>query len=227
MKKVVAIDGISGAGKGTLAKALAKALDFTHLDTGALYRAVTLKALKNGFDEKNEKEITKMLTSTQIEQKKVKGVFQIFLDGKNLQNEDQLRSPEVSDMVAKIAKFSAVRDHIRKIQHEIAKKHNLVVEGRDVTTVVFPNAFAKFFVTVPLLTRAKRRQKEYKKQGIILSLEKVKKSLKDRDNLDIHRDISPLKKASDATTIVNNKTVEEAVNQMKNIVLQKEKHVRK
>lgn len=214
--KIIAIDGVAGAGKGTLAKALSKQLGYLHLDTGALYRCATVCIINNNIDPTNEKQVTSAVKKAKIEAKLVNGEEHYFLNGQDLSLANTLRTPVVNETVSKIAKFVGVRKHIRKVQQSVAKSNkNIVVEGRDITTVVFPNAFAKFYIVADADIRAQRRQKDFQNQGQNIPFEKVKQMIIDRDRDDMERENSPLVCPPDAKVIDNGKnTVQQSVDQM-------------
>lgn len=190
----IAIDGPAGAGKSTVAKALAKRLNIMHLDTGAMYRAVTVKALDLGIDLADEA-VFDFIDSTDFS-------FQdgeILLDGTNIEKE--IRSPETSQNVSLVASHKVVRDALVKRQQAIAKRHDVVMDGRDIGTVVLPDATHKFFLTADPVTRANRRMKEMLKSGESVSLNQLINDIKTRDDYDSNRLHNPLKKAPDAIEI--------------------------
>jgi cytidylate kinase len=196
MKNVIAIDGPGGAGKSTIAKLLAKRLNYIHLDTGAMYRAVTLAALQNSidFNKKNELvELTKNIDITFDED------GEIFLNGKNVSEE--IRTAEVNSHVSQIAAVKGVREVLVEKQQQLAQNNMVVMDGRDITTVVLPEAEYKFFLTASLEERAKRRYQEVKLKDSEADFEKVKESIARRDKLDSERKHSPLKKAEDAVLV--------------------------
>lgn len=190
----IAIDGPAGAGKSTIAKALAKRLNIMHLDTGAMYRAVTVKALELGIDLADEAAFD-FIDSTDF-------YFQdgeLILDNVNI--EKKIRSPLTSQHVSLVASHKTVRDALVSRQQAIALKHDVVMDGRDIGTVVLPDAPFKFFLTADPVTRAKRRMKDMLKSGESVSLEQLVNDIKTRDDYDSNRMHNPLKKASDAIEI--------------------------
>jgi len=203
----IAIDGYSGTGKSTLAKQLSEKLGFVYLDTGALYRAVTVKILENMGKNYDAGAIDSLLKSTKIRVEQSPDGNQIFLDNKNITA--RIREPEISDMVSKVAAEPVVRSFLIKIQRKNANKQNVVLEGRDIGTVVLPKAKFKIFLIANIEERAERRWKELKDGGIDLSLDEVKKNLEERDNRDTSRKNSPLKKAHNAFIIDSSKTTPE------------------
>lgn len=202
MKKIIiAIDGLSGCGKSTTAKAVAKALNYTYLDSGAMYRAATLYFLKNFTNLTNPKQVEKLLSEMDVSfhLNEQEGVQQIFLNGLNVENE--IRSMEVSDYVSEVSKIGEVRKALVEKQRKMGKNKGVVMDGRDIGTVVFPDAELKIFMTADLDTRAARRQKELLERGEMIGLESVKKNLENRDKIDSGRVESPLRKANDAVEI--------------------------
>ena len=217
--KIIAIDGVASSGKGTLAKELAKRLNYVHLDTGALYRCATVQILNEGINPEDEEKIVNSVLNAKIEARMVDGSVHYFLNNKDLSLSNSLRTPEVNNTVAKIAKYPRLREQIRKIQKDVASTNNCVVEGRDITTVVFPNADYKFFITADAKTRAKRRQNDYKNQGIKVPLKEVEQMIIERDLADEEREASPLVCPPDAHIIDNGEnTVEQSINQMLSII---------
>jgi len=196
MKNVIAIDGPGGAGKSTIAKLLAKKLNYLHLDTGAMYRAVTLAAINENIDFDDKEKLIKLA-------KKISITFnkngEIILDNKNVSQE--IRSSEVNAHVSKIAAVKGVRNVLVEKQQSLAQKNKVVMDGRDITTVVLPEAEHKFFLTASLAERAKRRYQEMRSKNNDADLEEIKKSIARRDKLDSEREHSPLKKAEDAVLI--------------------------
>ena len=190
----IAIDGPAGAGKSTIAKALADRMNIMHLDTGAMYRAVTVKALELGIDLADEAAYD-FIDSTDFS-------FQdgeIIMDGQNV--EQKVRSNMTSQNVSLVASHKTVRDALVERQQAIAKKHDVVMDGRDIGTVVLPDAPYKFFLTADPKTRAERRLKEMLKKGESVTLDALIEDIKRRDDYDSNRMHNPLKKAPDAIEI--------------------------
>ena len=196
MKNVIAIDGPGGAGKSTIAKLLAEKLDFIHLDTGAMYRAVTLAALKNDINFDAEDKLVELAQNIDITFNE-KG--EIFLNNKNVSEE--IRTAEVNNHVSETAAVKGVREVLVEKQQQLAQNNKVVMDGRDITTVVLPEAEYKFFLTASLEERAKRRYQEVKSKNRDADFEKIKKSIARRDKLDSERKHSPLKKAEDAVVV--------------------------
>jgi len=196
---IIAIDGPAASGKNTTAKKVAEELGYAYLDTGAMYRAVTLAIIRNKIDIENEKELTKFLKDVDLAFDYKDGDVIIKLNGRNVAK--AIRSVKVTDMVSAVSAIPIVREKMVKIQRELGETTDCIVEGRDIGTVVFPNADAKFYVTADYESRAKRRQKDMEALGEKLSIEELVTDLKERDEKDSTRTKSPLKKAEDAVEI--------------------------
>lgn len=190
----IAIDGPAGAGKSTLAKGLAKRLNITHLDTGAMYRAVTYQALELEVDLEDEQSFN-FIHELVFEFKE----GDMYLNGVNIEN--MIRTPLTTQYVSLVASHKMVRDTLVKHQQHYAKTHDVVMDGRDIGTVVLPHAKYKFFLTADPVTRAKRRFKEMLKDGQKVSLDHLINDIKRRDDYDSNRLLNPLKKAEDAIEI--------------------------
>ncbi len=214
MKKIiVAIDGYSSCGKSTLARALANALQYVYIDTGAMYRATTLFFLDNRIDLKDERSVQKALASIQISfQFDAETGNQTYLN--NRQVEEEIRTMRVSEMVSPVATISAVRRAMVRQQQAMGAEKGIVMDGRDIGTVVFPEAELKIFLTADPQIRAKRRQAELIAKGQTVSLEDILKNLLERDHIDSTRADSPLKQAADAILIDNSHiTIDELLGQ--------------
>ena len=210
MKKLtIAIDGYSSCGKSTLARDLAKALNYVYIDSGAMYRAVSLYILENKIDYKNDDDfIINLDHLIDIEFKLIEGDSVIFLNGTNI--EEDIRSLDVSNIVSDVATISPIRKNLVTQQQKFGLKNGLVMDGRDIGTVVFPNADLKIFVTADLDIRSWRRYYELEEKGIPVTFEEVKKNLLTRDRIDSTRKDSPLKKADDALLLDNSHLDKEA-----------------
>jgi cytidylate kinase len=193
-KMIIAIDGPSGAGKSTVAKLLSKELGFEYIDTGAMYRALAYKAYIQGIDI-NESEIAEMLQTTDIDYHDNR----IFLDGKDVEN--LIREEAISIAASKISALKIVREKMVDLQRKIAANKNAVLEGRDIGTIVFPDADYKFFITAPVEERARRRYEQLKANMIEADYDSVLKDMIKRDQNDSARENSPLKIADDAILI--------------------------
>ena len=194
-KLIIAIDGPAGAGKSTIAKLVAKKLNYLYIDTGAMYRAITWKVLDEGINIKNIGKIIKVAGKVKIELRKTK----IYIDNKDITKE--IRSANVTKNVNAVAAIKDVRKILRNKQREIGKNGGIVMEGRDIGTVVFPDADKKYYLDAKPIERAKRRWKELKDEGKDISLNYIAASIRSRDYRDRHRKESPLKKAKDAIVI--------------------------
>jgi cytidylate kinase len=203
----IAIDGPAGAGKSTLAKKIANLKNLLYIDTGAMYRAVTLKLLRENVPLDNYELVKRVLDNTIIEI--ING--SIFLDNVNVDKE--IRTPKVNENVSKVAALPFVRETLVKLQRKIADKNNVVMDGRDIGTKVLPNAEYKFFITASIEERARRRYEELKKNGYHCSFNDIVKKIAERDKMDSERKLDPLKKADDAVIIdTTNKNIDEVIN---------------
>lgn len=198
--RVVAIDGPAGAGKSTIARLVAKKLGFLYIDTGAMYRALTLKALEKKINPQDEPSLIKLGQTSQIELKnKTDGSLEVFLDGRDVSQ--QIRDSSITRVVSDISKIKGVRQALLEKQRFYAKKSNVVLDGRDIGTVVFPDADYKFYLDADFGERVRRRHKELKELGQVVSPEDVEKDVRNRDTIDSTREVAPLKKAEDAIYI--------------------------
>lgn len=191
----VAIDGPAGAGKSTIAKAAAKKLGFIYVDTGALYRAVAYNAVKNGVID-DEQGIIFMLDDTKVELKYVEGVQSVYLNGEDVSG--FIRTPEISMGASKVSAIPQVREFLLNLQREIAKTNNVIMDGRDIATVVLPDAEVKIFLFASPECRAERRYKELVEKGENVSFDDVLKDVNQRDYQDSHREIAPLKPSEES-----------------------------
>ena len=201
---VIAIDGFSSTGKSSISKVVADTLGLIHIDTGAMYRAITLFGLRNFKNEKQEIDLSKLLQNLNkisLEFRENSGKLEIYLNGENVSKE--IRTTEVSDNVSFIAKQPEVRERLVVLQRNIAEKQGVIMDGRDIGTVVLPDADYKFFLTASADERARRRFLELQSLGIETTIEEVKQNLIERDRIDSEREISPLKQAEDAILIDN------------------------
>ena len=197
---VIAIDGPAGAGKSTVAKELARRLGFTYLDTGAMYRALTLKALRQKFNLEDEKALIELACKTSVELKTNKQQeVRIFLDKEDVS--EAIRSHEVTNNTFYMARAPQVREVMVDLQRKISSRRDIVVEGRDVGTVVFPDATYKFYLDADFEERARRRIKELEEKGQQIEAQKLTQELKERDQKDFSRKVGPLKRADDAIVI--------------------------
>ncbi len=217
---VVAIDGGAGSGKSTTAKGVARRLSFFYIDTGAMYRAFTLKYLRSSqsSDKKIDLQlIRQLLTKTSVDLRRENGEMKVYLD-----NEDvslAIRTPEVSNFVSQVSAISEVREWMVARQREVAEDRNVVCEGRDIGTVVFPDAQVKIFMVADVGVRAARRLKELGEKNMDADEQRVMENIKFRDKFDSEREHSPLRRAKDAIVVdTTDLTIEEEIEKVKAIV---------
>lgn len=196
---IIAIDGPAGAGKSTIAKLIAKQLGLVYIDTGAMYRAVGLKAKRNNIACSEREKIEEMLKNTEVELKNENGATAVYLDGENVSTE--IRLPEISRMASDISAVPVVRYAMVEMQRSMANKTDTILDGRDIGTFVLPNADVKIFLTASVEERAERRYKELIARGENVKREDVRSDIEKRDYNDSHRALAPLKKADDATEV--------------------------
>ena len=208
---IIAIDGPAGSGKSTIAKLIAKDLDLVYLDTGAMYRIFTLKTLKENVEHTNLKKINELLETLDIDIDKDK----FYLDKKDVSSE--IRTTEVANNVSKIAAIKEVREKMVSLQREFSKSKNVIVDGRDIGTVVFPNADVKIFLIADAKERTNRRYKELKEKDKNISWDEIYKNILTRDEIDSTRKIAPLKKAKDAIEV---DTTGKSIEEVKKIILE-------
>jgi len=206
MKKItIAIDGHSSCGKSTMAKALAQKVGYVYVDTGAMYRSVTLYALRHDLFREDgsikTEELETALKDIVIEQKLVDGKTTTFLNGENVERD--IRTLEVSNHVSPVAALPFVRTALVAQQQRIGENGGIVMDGRDIGTVVFPHAELKIFVTASAEVRAQRRYDELKEKGMAADYDDILKNVQERDYIDSHRDVSPLRQADDALLLDN------------------------
>ena len=212
-KIIIAIDGYSSCGKSTFAKAIAARLGYIFIDTGAMYRAVTLYALEHGAIRSgivDEEEVVRLLKEIQITFRfnPERGASDIYVNGDRV--EGKIRTIEVSNCVSAVSAIAEVREMLVRMQQEMGRRKGVVMDGRDIGTVVFPDAELKIFMTADPKVRAQRRYDELTAKGDKVSLEEIEQNVRDRDYQDMHRAISPLRQAEDAIVLDNSQmTVEE------------------
>lgn len=203
-KPVIAIDGFSSTGKSSISRKIAKKLDLIHIDTGALYRGITFFALENCLNDQQEIDIKSLfskLNDIHLEFRPNHQVLELYLNGKNINKE--IRELRVSNNVSIVAKQPEIRDFLLDFQRNLAAKGGVIMDGRDIGTVILPNADFKFFVTASPVERARRRHLELQNAGTEASYEEVFQNLITRDKIDSERDVAPLKQADDAILIDN------------------------
>lgn len=206
--RVIAIDGPAGSGKSTLARLLADALGFVYLDTGAMYRALALLAQREGVDPTDEPALTRLAETMQLKFQRTNGEQRVLLNGEDVS--EAIRHPNIGQLASRISVHSDVRRALVAKQRAIAQQvHGLVAEGRDTTTVVFPEAILKIFLTASPEERARRRQAQLREQGIDLPFEEVLREIRERDERDSTRADSPMRQADDAVRIENDHLTKE------------------
>ena len=204
---IVAIDGPAGSGKSTIAKLLAKKYDLTYIDTGAMYRMITLYLLENNIDINNLKEVERVLNTVNLDMQGDK----FFLD--NVDVSTKIREKRINENVSKVASIKIVRSNLVDLQRKISNNKNVILDGRDVGTVIFPNAQVKIFLIASPEERARRRYNEFLEKKTEITYDEVLKSIKERDHIDSTRDESPFVKADDAIELDStNLTIEDVIN---------------
>ena len=204
---IVAIDGPAGSGKSTIAKLLAKKYDLTYIDTGAMYRMITLYLLENNIDISDLKEVERVLNTVNLDMQGDK----FYLD--NVDVSTKIREKRINDNVSKVASIKIVRSNLVDLQRKISNNKDVILDGRDVGTVIFPNAQVKIFLIASPEERARRRYNEFLEKKTEITYNEVLKSIKERDHIDSTRDESPFVKADDAIELDStNLTIEDVVN---------------
>ncbi len=215
----IAIDGPAGAGKSTIAKLVAKKLGYIYVDTGSMYRAMALFCIRNGIKAEEEEKVVEACKKCEVTIDYIDGAQQVFLNGENVNG--YIRAEEVSNMTSAISVYGPVREKLVELQRSIAKKQDVIMDGRDIGTFVLKDAFLKIYLTASSRKRAERRYKELIEKGVECSLDEIEKDIIDRDYRDMHREISPLTKAEDAelldTSDMNIEQVVEAIINLVNI----------
>ena len=214
----VAVDGPAGSGKSTITKMVAKSLGFNYVDTGAMYRALTFNFLSNNLSELDEERIKELLSKVQFRVEYVDGVQYVYVNDEEVS--DKIRTAEVSKYTSLFAKSPAVREFLIDTQRNLAGSNNIIMDGRDIASVVLPNADVKIFLTASVEERARRRVLDFERQGIEnVDFEKVKEDIKARDWQDENRDIAPLVQVESATLLdTTSLTIEEVVAKMTELV---------
>ncbi len=214
----VAIDGPAGAGKSTIAKKIAKELNFIYVDTGALYRAIAFFSLKNSANTKIEDEISLLLPKINLEIKFINNEQRVFLNDEDVS--DLIRTPEISMSASNVSAHPSVRKFLLDLQKKIASENNIIMDGRDIGTVILPNADLKIFLTADAKERAKRRYDELTAKSMQVDFEIILKEIIERDENDSNRAVAPLKCANDAIKIDSTKmSILEVVDTIKSLIL--------
>lgn len=224
----IAMDGPAGAGKSTVAKAAAKTLGFIYVDTGALYRSVAYYAVSKGADCKNAEEVVPLLAEITPELKFIDGAQRVFLNGEDVS--DKIRTPEISMGASAVSAIPKVREFLFDLQRKIAAENNVIMDGRDIGTVVLPNADLKIFFTASPEERARRRHNELTEKGECVTFASVLAEVNERDYNDSHRAIAPLKQAEDAVLCDNtdlnfDQSVEKVVSMIRETISRQEKQM--
>ena len=213
----IAIDGPAGAGKSTIAKRLAKELGYVYVDTGAMYRAMAYYFLKNQVDTNDEEAIAKACPNVNVTIAYQDGEQQVLLNGENVNG--VIRKEEVGKTASTTSVYPVVRAKLMDLQRELAMKENVIMDGRDIGTVVLPNADVKIFLTASSKVRAKRRYDELTEKGVECDFDEIEKDIIDRDYRDMHRETAPLKQAEDAVLLDSSELdIDGVVNRMKEII---------
>ena len=213
----VAIDGPAGAGKSTIAKRVAQEKDFIYIDTGAMFRAMAIHFLRCGIAADDHEKISEAVKDVNVTISYVNGEQQVFLNGENVTG--QLRTEEVGNMASASSVNGDVRKKLLELQRKLAASANVVMDGRDIGTVVLPNADVKVYLTASVEVRAQRRYKELLEKGPAADLEQIKKDIEERDYRDMNRDIAPLRQAEDAVLVDSSyMTIDENVQAILNLI---------
>ena len=206
----IAIDGPAGAGKSTIAKMVSKKLNCIYVDTGAMYRAVALFLIENGIANDDEKRIAKEIENIHVDIQFEVGEQKVLLNGKDVTEE--IRAERVGNWASEISKYTLVREYLVKMQREVATKQDVVMDGRDIGTVVLPQANVKIYLTASSKVRAMRRYNELTQKGVFCDIHDIEQGIMERDAQDMNREISPLRQAKDAILIdSSNMTIDEVV----------------
>jgi len=200
---IIAIDGPSGAGKSTLAKRLTKTLGYTYVDTGAMYQTLALKVLRRGVDLADDACMAQLVQSTEIDLREIDGKLVVLLDGYDVATE--IRTPEISQMASKVSALQSVRARLLDLQRAMGQRGSVVAEGRDIGTVIFPQAEVKIFLDASTHERARRRYEELRAAGRSVNFDETLRELAERDKRDSERELAPLSQAEDAVLIDTSK----------------------
>ncbi len=216
----IAIDGPAGAGKSTIAKRVAKELGFIYVDTGAMYRAIGLFLLRKGLDINDEEACRAVLPEAEVTIRYEDGVQKVLLNGEDVSG--LIRTEEVSDAASRTSAFPSVRAHLLALQRKLAAEYDVIMDGRDIGTVILPNAALKIYLSASVKVRAARRFKEYQEKGIETMMEAVEAEIIERDERDMNRETAPLRRADDAVYLdSSNFTIDEVVAEVKRLVEEK------
>ena len=215
--RAIAIDGPAGAGKSTIARKTAQELGFIYVDTGALYRTIGYAVNHFGLSTKKAGEVVSALDRIHVELKFIDGEQRVFLNGEDVS--DLIRSPEVSMFATEVSAIPKVREFLFDLQQDLANHHDVIMDGRDIGTVVLPNADLKIFLTATAEDRAKRRYQQFLESGTVVDFDRLLEEIKQRDYNDSHREIAPLRQAEDALLIdTTGNTLEESIDLLQKII---------
>ena len=222
MSYSIAIDGPAGAGKSTIAKLLASKLNYIYVDTGAMYRAMAVHCSKNNVNPLDEMEVDRAVQDVDIQIQYDNGVQQVILNGENVTG--LLRTEETGKMASQTSKYQSVRTKLVDLQRKLSKTSDVIMDGRDIGTVVLPDAFCKIYLTASSKARAERRYNELVEKGMECDFESIKNDIESRDYQDMHRDISPLKQADDAVLVdTSDMDIDQVVDVISSIIQEKMK----
>lgn len=217
----IAIDGPAGAGKSTIAKKVAKELDFIYVDTGAMYRSMALYLIRKGVKAEEKNKIIELLPEIHVTLAYVEGEQHVYLNKEDVSS--LIRNEEVSQMTSSISTIAEVREALLSLQRNLAKENNVLMDGRDIGTCVLPNAELKIYLTASTKVRAKRRYDEMIEKGMECNLKELEASIKERDQRDMNREIAPLKQAEDAVFLdTSDMNIEEVVSAIIRLVKERE-----
>lgn len=217
----IAIDGPAGAGKSTIAKKVAKELDFIYVDTGAMYRSMALYLIRKGVKAEEKNKIIELLPEIHVTLAYVEGEQHVYLNQEDVSS--LIRNEEVSQMTSSVSTIPEVREALLSLQRNLAKENNVLMDGRDIGTCVLPNAELKIYLTASTKVRAKRRYDEMIEKGMECNLKELEASIKERDYRDMNREIAPLKQAEDAVFLdTSDMNIEEVVNAIIRLVKERE-----
>lgn len=220
MAFIVAIDGPAGSGKGTITKLVGKKLNLINIDTGAMYRCASLYMIRNNIKLDELDKIAEMLKVIEIKQEKINDVDKFYLNGEDVS--DKIREKEVNEIVSQVSHIVIVRERMVDLQREMGKSTDIIMEGRDIGTNVFPNADVKIYLDASAEERANRRLKQNEEKGIQMSYEEILANIKFRDNNDKTSPVAPLKQAEDAIYVDStNMTIDEVVEEIAKIITEK------
>ena len=222
MSYSIAIDGPAGAGKSTIAKLLASKLNYIYVDTGAMYRAMAVHFSKHNVNPLDEMEVDRAVQDVDIQIQYDNGVQQVILNGENVTG--LLRTEETGKMASQTSKYQSVRTKLVDLQRKLSKTSDVIMDGRDIGTVVLPDAFCKIYLTASSKARAERRYNELVEKGMECDFESIKNDIESRDYQDMHRDISPLKQADDAVLVdTSDMDIDQVVDVISSIIQEKMK----